>query len=69
MAPAPPPLIPSSATALSAALQGSTETWQTELKNLFDQAKTRYSDVVWDMLGDEDEHLDEVWGHKGSAPC
>ncbi|KAG8745733.1 hypothetical protein FRC10_007213 [Ceratobasidium sp. 414] len=64
MAPAPPPTIPSSSTALSKALALSADTWETELKNLFDQAKTRYPDVVWDMLGDEDEHLDEIWGHK-----
>ncbi|KAG9104873.1 hypothetical protein FRC06_006698 [Ceratobasidium sp. 370] len=64
MAPAPPPPIPSSSTALSRALAVSTEIWQSELKSLFDQAKTRYPDVVWDMLGDEDEHLDEIWGHK-----
>ncbi|KAG9095453.1 hypothetical protein FS749_010413 [Ceratobasidium sp. UAMH 11750] len=64
MAPAPPPLIPSSSSALSRALAASSETWQSELKNLFDQAKTRYPDVVWDMLSEEDEHLEEIWGHK-----
>lgn len=66
MAPAPPPPIPSSAAALTAALATATETWQNELKILFEQAKTRYPDVVWDMVGEEDERTDEVWGHKGS---
>lgn len=67
MAPAPPPPIPSSSAALTKALTAATDTWQNELKNLFDQAKNRYPDVVWDLLGEEEERLDEVWGHKGSA--
>ncbi|KAG8759806.1 hypothetical protein FRC12_009688, partial [Ceratobasidium sp. 428] len=64
MAPAPPPSIPSSSTALSKALTASADIWQSELKHLFEHAKTRYPDVVWDMLGDNDEHLEEIWGHK-----
>lgn len=67
MAPAPPPPIPSSSAALSKALATASDTWQNELKNLFDQAKTRYPDVVWDMLDEDEERLDEVWGHKGLA--
>jgi hypothetical protein len=66
MAPAPPPPIPSSSVALSDALEAATETWQDELKTLFEQAKSRYADVVWDMLDDRDERSDEIWGHKGS---
>ncbi|QRW05463.1 The BTB (BR-C, ttk and bab)/POZ (Pox virus and Zinc finger) domain [Ceratobasidium sp. AG-Ba] len=63
MAPAPPPPQPPSAV-LSRALAVSSDIWQTELKNLFDQAKTRYPDVVWDMVADDDDHLEEIWGHK-----
>ncbi|QRW19142.1 CAP-Gly domain protein [Rhizoctonia solani] len=65
MAPAPPPPIPSSSAALSDALTTATETWQNELKILFEQAKSRYADVVWDMLDDNDDRSDEIWGHKG----
>ncbi|GAB1519107.1 hypothetical protein RhiTH_002173 [Rhizoctonia solani] len=64
MAPAPPPPIPSSSAALSDALTTATETWQNELKILFEQAKSRYADVVWDMLDDNDDRSDEIWGHK-----
>ncbi|KAG8691510.1 hypothetical protein FRC11_002406 [Ceratobasidium sp. 423] len=64
MAPAPPPAVPSSSNALSAALTAATETWQNELKILFEQAKSRYGDVVWDMVDDDDRRADEIWGHK-----
>ncbi|CUA76901.1 Collagen alpha-1(XVII) chain [Rhizoctonia solani] len=64
MAPAPPPPVPSSSTALSAALTNATEIWQNELKILFEQAKSRYADVVWDMVDEDDRRADEIWGHK-----
>ncbi|CAE7231080.1 unnamed protein product [Rhizoctonia solani] len=64
MAPAPPPPIPSSSAALTTALSTATEIWQNELKTLFDQAKSRYGDVVWDMVDDNDRRTDEIWGHK-----
>lgn len=64
MAPAPPPPVPSSSAALSTALTTATETWQNELKTLFEQAKSRYGDVVWDMVDDDDRRADEIWGHK-----
>ncbi|KAH7344793.1 hypothetical protein B0J17DRAFT_636864 [Rhizoctonia solani] len=64
MAPAPPPPVPSSSNALSTALTTATETWQNELKILFEQAKARYADVVWDMVDDDDRRTDEIWGHK-----
>ncbi|KAG8760360.1 hypothetical protein FRC11_000530 [Ceratobasidium sp. 423] len=40
------------------------KTWQNELKILFEQAKSRYADVVWDMLDDNDQRTGEIWGHK-----
>ncbi|EUC65177.1 CAP-gly domain protein [Rhizoctonia solani AG-3 Rhs1AP] len=64
MAPAPPPPVPSSSTALSTALATATDTWQNELKILFEQAKSRYADVVWDMVDDNERRTDEIWGHK-----
>ncbi|CAE6441152.1 unnamed protein product [Rhizoctonia solani] len=64
MAPAPSPPVPSSSAALSTALTTATDTWQNELKNLFEQAKSRYGDVVWDMVDDDDRRADEIWGHK-----
>ncbi|EJU02179.1 hypothetical protein DACRYDRAFT_26113, partial [Dacryopinax primogenitus] len=43
----------------------STQRWQQDLQSLFDHAKERFPDVVWE-LQDEDgnDKLDEVWGHK-----
>ncbi|KAH7320435.1 hypothetical protein B0J17DRAFT_685204 [Rhizoctonia solani] len=64
MPPAPPPPIPSSSAALSAAITASTETWQNELKTLFEQAKARYADIVWDIIDGEEQYSDEIWGHK-----
>ena len=53
------------------ATKNSTATWQNDLQLLFNHAKDRFPDVVWDLL---DEHTnpsngpEEVWGHKGHPP-
>ena len=49
----PPPGIPE-------ASRLSTETWQSDLLDLFQHAKDRFPDVVWEP--------EEVWGHKGALP-
>lgn len=44
----------------------STESWQRDLKTLFDHAKERFPDVVWELTADYDTGAQEdVWGHKG----
>lgn len=46
----------------------STEAWQRDLKRLFDQAKERFPDVVWELTADyEGNPQEEVWGHKGTC--
>lgn len=61
-APATPP-------ALQEASRKSTLIWQADLQSLFDQAKDRFPDVVWE-LSDENgvasQQPNEVWGHKGT---
>ncbi|KAF8670452.1 hypothetical protein RHS04_08605 [Rhizoctonia solani] len=65
MAPATtPPQVPRSSKILLYALEVATETWQNDLKVLFDQAKFRYADIVWDRTDDNGHHIDEIWGHK-----
>ncbi|KAF8551177.1 hypothetical protein OG21DRAFT_1487193 [Imleria badia] len=55
---APPPGIPE-------ASRLSTQTWQTDLLQLFHNAKDRFPDVVWELHPDDDQDsTDEVWGHK-----
>lgn len=55
----PPPGIPE-------ASRLSTHTWQTDLLQLFHNAKDRFPDVVWELHPDDDhDATDEVWGHKG----
>jgi len=49
---------------LRTAHEASTRAWQTDLKTLFDYAKDRYPDVVWELT-DGDNSTEEVWGHKG----
>ncbi|KDQ53319.1 hypothetical protein JAAARDRAFT_161813 [Jaapia argillacea MUCL 33604] len=48
------------------ALIKSTKTWQEDLQSLFNHAKDRFPDVVWELHNDEDsvDRADEVWGHK-----
>ncbi|TFK46743.1 hypothetical protein OE88DRAFT_1720946 [Heliocybe sulcata] len=60
-APAPPP--PS----LQEATRKATVAWQDDLQSLFNHAKDRFPDVVWELYPDEDDKGkggDEVWGHK-----
>ncbi|GJE85692.1 BTB/POZ and CAP-Gly domain-containing protein [Phanerochaete sordida] len=53
--------------ALQEATARSTVLWQDDLQALFEQAKERFPDVVWE-LSDEDDpkgtRMEEVWGHK-----
>ncbi|KZT43568.1 hypothetical protein SISSUDRAFT_997224 [Sistotremastrum suecicum HHB10207 ss-3] len=51
---------------LNDAAQRSTISWQRDLQSLFDHAKDRYPDVVWELVGESesDVTVDEVWGHK-----
>lgn len=54
--------------ALQEAIQSSTVVWQRNLQSLFELAKDRFPDVVWELLGDDGEmqnDVEEVWGHKG----
>ena len=55
--------------ALLEATRKSTALWQDDLQALFEQAKDRFPDVVWE-LSDEDGGkagaAEEVWGHKGA---
>ncbi|KAF9477702.1 hypothetical protein BDN70DRAFT_994783 [Pholiota conissans] len=52
---------------LQEATKNSTVAWQEHLESLFHHAKDRFPDVVWELVGedDDDRHVyDEVWGHK-----
>lgn len=53
------------APAIAAACAASTSAWQADLKRLFDCAKERFPDVVWELIEDEDDTPELVWGHKG----
>ncbi|KAH9833107.1 uncharacterized protein C8Q71DRAFT_909620 [Rhodofomes roseus] len=54
--------------ALQEATRHATVTWQDDLKALFDRAKDRFPDVVWELLNEHDSSAlngaEEVWGHK-----
>ncbi|EKM57939.1 uncharacterized protein PHACADRAFT_251852 [Phanerochaete carnosa HHB-10118-sp] len=53
--------------ALQEATARSTALWQDDLQALFEQAKDRYPDVVWELLDEDDSkgaRTEEVWGHK-----
>ncbi|KAH7918820.1 hypothetical protein BV22DRAFT_896031 [Leucogyrophana mollusca] len=52
-----------STSGIAEAARQSTEEWQKDLHSLFQQAKDRFPDVVWE-LGEGDEKTDEIWGHK-----
>ncbi|KAI0051380.1 hypothetical protein FA95DRAFT_1554731 [Auriscalpium vulgare] len=51
---------------LTEASKKSTVAWQTDLESLFQRAKDRFPDVLWELLGDDDGggNGEEVWGHK-----
>ncbi|KIP06327.1 hypothetical protein PHLGIDRAFT_119037 [Phlebiopsis gigantea 11061_1 CR5-6] len=53
--------------ALLEATRKSTTLWQDDLQALFEQAKERFPDVVWELSEEDDGKAgaaDEVWGHK-----
>ena len=57
--------------ALLEATRNSTTAWQEDLQALFEQAKDRFPDVVWELSDDDDmrgDQVEEVWGHKGLSP-
>ena len=64
-------MAPSSTTqppALQESIHTSTTTWQANLQSLFELAKDRFPDVVWELMAHEDDmgkEVEEVWGHKG----
>jgi len=54
---------------LQEATKNSTIAWQEDLEALFRHAKDRFPDVVWELIGDENDpyaSVEEVWGHKGA---
>lgn len=54
--------------ALLEAIRNSTVAWQEDLQSLFNHAKERFADVVWELVdenNDKQQGVDEVWGHKG----
>jgi len=59
--------------ALLAAVQLSEETWQSDLHALFEKAKDRFPDILWERDEDDGDTKGpaEVWGHKGTSemPC
>lgn len=57
--------------ALLEATRLSTAAWQSDLQSLFNDAKDRFPDVVWELLNEDtnrSQEPDEVWGHKGMLP-
>jgi hypothetical protein len=55
--------------ALQEAVQLSEETWQSDLNELFEHAKDRFPDILWERDEDDDNTKGpaEVWGHKGTS--
>lgn len=54
---------------LQEATRQSTALWQDDLQALFEQAKERFPDVVWELSNEDDGSTgaaEEVWGHKGA---
>ncbi|KAM5531560.1 hypothetical protein V8D89_014780 [Ganoderma adspersum] len=49
---------------LSEATRNSTSHWQDDLQSLFDHAKDRFADVVWELQPESEKAAEEVWGHK-----
>jgi hypothetical protein len=53
---------------LQEATKNSTAAWQEHLESLFLHAKDRFPDVVWELIGEDEDPSqvpEEVWGHKG----
>ena len=61
MAPNPPPPPPG----LKDTIANSTATWHDNLQSLFDYAKDRFADIIWELNSDSGKWIEEVWGHKG----
>jgi hypothetical protein len=59
-----PPAPPASSTTLATTIQASTNEWRDDMQKLFQRAKERFPDVVWE-LGDDPDNTEEIWGHKG----
>ena len=51
------------------AQQRSEGTWQSDLRDLFEHAKERFPDILWERDEDDDNTKGpaEVWGHKGTS--
>ncbi|EIW55420.1 uncharacterized protein TRAVEDRAFT_173142 [Trametes versicolor FP-101664 SS1] len=49
---------------LQEATRNSTTNWQDDLQALFDHAKERFADVVWELQSEASAGAEEVWGHK-----
>ncbi|KAJ6477224.1 hypothetical protein DFH09DRAFT_1467881 [Mycena vulgaris] len=52
------------AQSLQEATRNSTSAWQQDLAALFQHAKERFPDVVWELTTEEAGTTEEVWGHK-----
>ncbi|KAF7360086.1 hypothetical protein MVEN_00736700 [Mycena venus] len=58
------------ALSLQEATRNSTSAWQQDLASLFQHAKERFPDVVWELTSDSEDAgragggVEEVWGHK-----
>ena len=59
----------STSPALLKAVQLSEEMWQSDLHDLFKQAKDRFPDILWKQDEDDGDTKGpgEVWGHKGTS--
>nr|XP_019047493.1 hypothetical protein I302_04108 [Kwoniella bestiolae CBS 10118]OCF26423.1 hypothetical protein I302_04108 [Kwoniella bestiolae CBS 10118] len=45
-------------------ISDSTDSWVSDLKSLFDNAKDRFGDVCWESVGGEGTPTRKIWGHK-----
>lgn len=55
--------------ALLEAIRNSTVAWQNDLQALFNSAKDRFGDVVWELvdeINNAQQGAEEIWGHKGA---
>lgn len=68
MVASPPPaprIAPAQPPSYGEATANSTATWQEDLQALFNHAKDRFADVVWDLADEKSGKKEEIWGHKG----
>ncbi|KAH7904411.1 hypothetical protein BJ138DRAFT_914120 [Hygrophoropsis aurantiaca] len=54
----------SSVSGIQESSRQSTLQWQSDLLSLFQQAKDRFPDVVWELHNDANGDNEEIWGHK-----